>query len=121
MLGSMVAFDTAKVERALREPLGEEAAREVTAALAEGMTDHIATRDDLGRLGNDLRAGMGQLRTDLRAEMGQLRTDLRAEIAVLRSELSAEIRQAEQRTLIRLGAWTLAVMSAGIALLRLTL
>ncbi len=91
----MVAFDTAKVERALREPLGEEAAREVTEALAEGMTDHIATRDDLARLGNELQA----------------------EIATVR----AEIREAEQRTLIRLGAWTLAVMSAGIALLRLTL
>ena len=95
----MVAFDTAKVERALREPLGDEAAREVTEALAEGMTDHIATRDDLARLGSELRA----------------------EIAAVKAELGAEIRQAEQRTLIRLGAWTLAVMSAGIALLRLTL
>ncbi len=94
----MVAFDTAKVERALREPLGDEAAREVTEALAEGMGEHLATREDLGRLGNDLRA----------------------EIAAVRSELGAEIRQAEQRILIRLGAWTLAVMSVGVALLRLT-
>ena len=94
----MVAFDTAKVERALREPLGDEAAREVTEALAEGMGEHLATRQDLERLGNDLRA----------------------EIAAVRSELGAEIRQAEQRILIRLGAWTLAVMSVGVALLRLT-
>ena len=94
----MVAFDTAKVERALREPLGEEAAREVTEALAEGMSEHLATRDDLDRLD----------------------TGLRAEIAAVRAELGAEIRQAEQRILIRLGAWTLAVMSAYFALLRLT-
>ena len=95
----MVAFDTARVERALREPLGDDAAREVTEALAEGMGEHLATREDLERLGNDLRA----------------------EIAAVRSELGAEIRQAEQRILIRLGAWTLAVMSVGVALLRLTL
>ena len=37
-LATMVAFDTAKVERALRGPLGDEAAREVTEALAEGLT-----------------------------------------------------------------------------------
>lgn len=91
----MVAFDTAKVERALREPLGDEAAREVTEALAEGMTDHLATRDDLARLGNELRA----------------------EIAAVRSD----VRQAEQRILIRLGAWTLAVVSVAFALVRLTL
>lgn len=35
---AMVAFDTAKVERALRDPPGEKAAREVTTALAEGFT-----------------------------------------------------------------------------------
>ena len=83
----MVAFDTAKVERALREPLGDEAAREVTEALAEGMSEHLARREDVEQLGNELRA---------------------------------EIRQAEQRILIRLGAWVLAVMSAYFALLRLT-
>ena len=95
----MVAFDTAKVERALREPLGDEAAREVTEALAEGMGEHLATREDLERLGNDLRA----------------------EIAAVRSELGAEIRQAEQRILIRLGAWTLAVWTVGLVVFRLTL
>ena len=105
----MVAFDTAKVERALREPLGEEAAREVTEALAEGMSEHLATREDLDRLGSELRA-----------EIGAVRSELGAEIAAVRSELGAEIRQAEQRILIRLGAWTLAVMSAYFALLRLT-
>ena len=91
----MVAFDTAKVERALREPLGDEAAREVTEALAEGMGEHLATRDDLDRLG-----------TALRAEIDSVR---------------AEMREGEQRLLIRLGAWTLAVMTVGLALLRLTL
>lgn len=99
MLTGMVAFDTARVERALRRPLGEEAAREVTEALGEGMSDHIATRDDVERLGSELRA----------------------EIAAVRSDLGAEMRQVEQRILIRLGAWTLAVMSVYFALLRLTL
>ena len=109
----MVAFDTAKVERALREPLGDEAAREVTEALAEGMGEHLATREDLERLGNEFRH-------DLRSEIGGVRTeisDVRAEVA----EVRASLREAEQRILIRLGAWTLAVMSVGFALLRLTL
>ena len=52
----MAAFDTAKVERALREPLGDEAAREVTEALAEGMSEHLATRESVDRLGTELRA-----------------------------------------------------------------
>ena len=101
----MAAFDTAKVERALREPLGDDAAREVTEALAEGMGEHLATREDLERLGNEFRH-------DLRSEIG----GVRAEIA----EVRASVREAEQRILIRLGAWTLAVMSVGFALLRLT-
>ena len=95
----MAAFDTAKVERALREPLGDQAAREVTEALAEGMSEHLATRESVDRLG----------------------TELRAEIASVPAELGAEIRQAEQRILIRLGAWTLAVVTVGLTLLRLTL
>lgn len=106
MLTSMVAFDTAKVERALREPLGDEAAREVTEALAEGMSEHLATSEDLDRLG-----------TELRAEIGQLRSELGSEIAGVR----ASLREAEQRILIRLGAWMLAVMSVYFALVRLTM
>ena len=52
----MVAFDTAKVERALRGPLGDEAARDVTEALAAGMTENLATKSDLKILGADLRS-----------------------------------------------------------------
>ena len=51
----MVAFDTARVERALREPLGEEAAQELTAALAEGLPDRLATRTDVRGLGTEIR------------------------------------------------------------------
>ena len=52
----MVACDTAKVERALRGPLGDEAAREVTDALAAGLTENFATKSDLKILGADLRS-----------------------------------------------------------------
>ena len=51
----MVAFDTARVERALREPLGEKAAQELTAALAGGLTDRLASRTDVQCLGAELR------------------------------------------------------------------
>ena len=51
----MVAFDTAKVERALRESLGAEAAREVTAALAEGLTDRLATKAGIEQLRGEIR------------------------------------------------------------------
>ena len=47
-LATMVAFDTAKVERALRGPLGDEAAREVTEALAEGLTRTSSRRPTSG-------------------------------------------------------------------------
>ena len=46
-LATMVAFDTARVERALRGPLGDEAAREVTDALAAGLTRTSSTKADL--------------------------------------------------------------------------
>ena len=55
----MVAFDTARVERALRGPLGEKAAQELTAALAEALAeappDPLATRPDVRSLGAEIR------------------------------------------------------------------
>ena len=78
----MVAFDTAKVERALRGALGDEVAREVTDALAEGLSEHAAKEDvDLGE------------------------------------GLRGELREAEQRITIRLGLWTLAVVTLATAVL----
>ena len=56
---TMVAFDTAKVERALRGALGDEVAREVTEALAEGLSEHAATKSDVDHLEETLR---GELR-----------------------------------------------------------
>ena len=49
----MAAFDTAKLERALRGPLGDEAARELTDALA-GLTANLATKSDVEVLGAKL-------------------------------------------------------------------
>ena len=43
------------VERALRAPLGNEAAREVAAVLAEGITDHVATKADIEQLRGEVR------------------------------------------------------------------
>ena len=80
----MVAFDTAKVERALRGALGDEVAREVTEALAEGLSEHAATKEDVVHLGEGLRG---------------------------------ELREAEQRITIRLGLWTLAVVTLATAVL----
>ena len=72
---AMVAFDTAKVD---------EAAREVTEALAEGLSEHAATKSDVVHLGETLRG---------------------------------ELREAEQRITIRLGLWTLAVVTLATAVL----
>ncbi len=72
---AMVAFDTAKVD---------EAAREVTEALAEGLSEHAATKSDVVHLGEGLRG---------------------------------ELREAEQRITIRLGLWTLAVVTVATAVL----
>ena len=58
---TMVAFDTARVERALRGPPGEKAAQEVTAALAEGLTDRLAARTDVRRLSADIRQFEGDV------------------------------------------------------------
>ncbi len=71
----MVAFDTAKVERALRGPLGDEAAREVTDALAAGLTFNLATKADLDLQSANLRSfalrlALGQLVITLTVVLG---------------------------------------------------
>ena len=71
----MVAFDMAKVERALRGPLGDEAAREVTDALAAGLTDNLATKADLDLQSANLRSyalrlALGQLAITLTVVLG---------------------------------------------------
>ena len=110
-LQSMVAFDTAKVERALRAPLGDEAAREVTTALAEGLTDHIATKADIEQLRDATKADIEQLRDAMKADIEKLHIATTADIEQLRSEL----RQSEQRIFIRLGGLALTLAGIGFA------
>jgi ribosomal protein L29 len=58
---------------------------------------NLATKDDVGILGNQLRTEIADLGAELRTEMADLRTELRTEMGGLRTEL------AELRTELRTG------------------
>src|SRR4051794_40277489 len=51
----------------------------------------IATRADLDRFADQLRAEIADLRTELKVEMADLRSELKGEMTDLRSELKGEM------------------------------
>ncbi len=102
--GRLMALDTLKVARRLREAGFSEPQTEAVLATvqeAEAGADR-ATRADLkaetAALRTKLKAEIAALRTELKAEIAELRAELKAEIAALRSEL----RQSELRLEARL-------------------
>jgi hypothetical protein len=112
-------FDTLKLARALRDKAGfsQEHAEAAADALAEVISEQVATKQDLKDLDAGLRAEIAELRNEMRTEFaavrseaGSLRAEMRGEFAALRAEIAA----AEQRTIIRLGG--MLVVLAGILL-----
>lgn len=64
-----------------------------------GVYENVATKDDIGNLGMQLRTEMGDLRTEMgefRTEMGELRT----EMAMMRQEM--ELKYATKDDLLEL-------------------
>ena len=105
-------FDTLKLARALRDKAGfsQEHAEATADALAEGVAEQVATKQDLKDLETRLGAAIGDLRNQVRTEIAAVRTDLRTEIVAIR----AEIHAAEPRVIIRLGG--MLVVMTGILL-----
>lgn len=111
-------FDTLKLARALRDRAGfsQEHAEAAADALAEAVTDEIATKHDI----RDLHAGLDALRTEMRSELAAIRSEMTSEFAAIRAEMASEfaairaeltagLRDVEQRMTIRLGGMLVVV------------
>jgi hypothetical protein len=103
-----VPFDTLKLARALRDRAGfsQEHAEAAADALAEAVSEQVATKQDVGDLRVEMKAEFAAVRSEveaLRTEMQSEFTALRAEVAAVRSDMVSGLRDVEQRMTIRLG------------------
>lgn len=100
-------FDTLRLARALRDKAGfsQEHAEAAAYALAEAISDQVATKQDI----SDVRAEIEALRVEMRTEFAAIRAEFRAEIDSLRAEVTAGFRDVEQRMTIRLGGMLVVV------------
>jgi ribosomal protein L29 len=85
-----MSVDRSRMElhRRLSEVIGDEGADTLMAHLPPVTWQDVATKQDVGSLGSNLRAEMADLRTELKTEMADLRTDLKTEMADLRTDLT---------------------------------
>jgi phage-related minor tail protein len=116
-------FDTLKLARALRDRAGfsQEHAEAAADALADAVSEQVATKQDLGDLRGEMQAEFAALRAEMQAEFAAMRAEMQAEfaavrgeIAALRSDMVSGFRDIEQRMIIKLGG--MLVVLAGILL-----
>ena len=92
---SVLAFDTHKAVKALKEAGADERLAEaVVATIGNAMGENLATKTDIAGLQSDLTAVRSDLTTEiagLRSDLTTVRSDLTAEIAAVRSDFTAEI------------------------------
>ena len=135
-----VTFDTLKAATRLREQadFSEKQATALVETFADGIVDNLATREDLKKTEQALRADLVELRGDLEkseqglhADLGALRGDLEKSEQALRNDLEKteqglradldrntaslrnEMHKLEHRMTLRLGT----VMAAGVAVI----
>jgi hypothetical protein len=112
-------FDTLKLARALRDRAGfsQEHAEAAADALAEAVSEQVATKQDVADVRGEIEALRAEMHTEfaaVRAEIQAGFSALRAEIAAVRSDMTAGLRDVEQRMTIRLGG--MLVVITGILL-----
>ena len=97
-------FDTLKLARALRDRAGfsQEHAEAAADALAEAVSEQVATKQDVADLRGEMKAEFAAVRSEIDA----LRVETQAEFAAVRAEMQAEF------------AAVRAEMQAGFAALR---
>ena len=96
-------FDTLKAARRLQDEAGfnETQASVLVSTIAQGLSENLATKDDLTRL-----ATKEDLTREIAAVRGEVEV-LRGEVQVLRGEIVAvrgEMQALEQRVYVRVGA-----------------
>ena len=112
----MVAFDTLKASRRLRDAgFEEKQANALVYAFAEDIGANLATKDDIALLRRDMNSGFESLRKDMTAEIESLRKDMTGGNAALRQDMEL----LEQRLKLRIaltvgGAATMILTALGI-------
>lgn len=105
-------FDTLKLARALRDKAGftQEHAEAAADALADAISEQVATKQDI----RDLGVAIDALRSEMRTEFAAVRAEMAAEFAAVRTEFASALRDVEQRMTIKLGG--MLIVLAGILL-----
>jgi chromosome segregation ATPase len=87
-----VAFDTLKLARKL-EAAGFPAkqAADTSQALAEALTEEVASKSDISLLRSTVESQIAALRADIDAKITALRADIDAKITALRADIDAKI------------------------------
>jgi hypothetical protein len=103
----MTVDDRSRLElhRRLAEVIGAEGADTLMAHLPPVTWQDVATKQDVGALGSDLRAEIATLAGELRAELATLRGELRTMEATLQSRIDQAITQQTWRLATFVGAW----------------
>ena len=101
---TMLAFDTHKAVKALKEAgFDDPQAEAVVATVGEAIGGSIATKADIAELRTTTKADIAELRTTTkadiaRAEITELRTATKADMTELRAEMKTDIARAEMKT-----------------------
>ena len=101
---TMLAFDTHKAVKALKEAgFDDPQAEAVVATVGEAIGGSIATKADIA----EVRAEITELRTATKADMTELRAEMKTDIAELRAEM------ADQFSILYRHLWSMAIGIVG--------
>ena len=123
---TMLAFDTHKAVKALKEAgFDDPQAEAVVATVGEAIGGSIATKADIAELRTttkadiaEVRAEITELRTATKADMTELRAEMKTDIAELRAEMKTDIAQlraemADQFSILYRHLWSMAIGIVG--------
>ena len=116
----MVAFDTLKASRRLRDAgFEEKQANALVYAFAEDIGANLATKDDIALLKGDIAllrrdmdSGFESLRKDMTTEIESLRKDMTSENAALRQDMDLLEQRLKLRIALAVGGATTMILTA---------
>ena len=94
---AMVAFDTLKASRRLRDAgFEEKQADALVNAFAEDIGANLATKNDLALLRKDMTSEFAAVRKDMASEFTAVRQEMASEFAAVRQEMASEFTAVRQ-------------------------
>ena len=116
---TMLAFDTHKAVKALKEAgFDDPQAEAVVATVGEAIGGSIATKADIAELRTTTKADIAEVRTTTKAEITELRATETADMTELRAEMKTDIAQlraemADQFSILYRHLWSMAIGIVG--------